>query len=214
MNTRPVLVTGFEPFAGGSINPSGEIARALDGRLIAGQTVVGAVLPCSFRAAPRELRRLLARHRPILVVCTGQAGGRTGITPERVALNVIDSRIPDNEGVRPVDRAVVRGGPVAYWTRLPIKAITAALRRRNIPAGVSQTAGTFVCNQVFYALMHRLRQTPQVRAGFIHVPHLPGQAGSGEPSLPLATVVDGMARAVEVALTVRRDRHEAGGRLA
>jgi len=213
MSARPVLVTGFEPFAGESVNPSGAIARALDRRLIAGRTVVGAVLPCSFRAAPRELRRLLAHHRPALVICTGLAGGRIGITPERVALNVVDARIPDNEGARPVDRAVVRGGPVAYWSQLPIKAIAAALRRQNIPAEVSQTAGTFVCNQVFYALMHRLRRAPQIRAGFIHVPHLPDQAESGAPSLPLATMVAGIALAVEVALTVRRDRREAGGQM-
>lgn len=208
---KTVLVTGFEPFGGDPINPSGEIARALDGRVIGGRMVAGATLPCVFGESRYELVRLIRAHQPGLVICTGLAGGRAEITPERIAINVDDARIADNAGGQPIDAPVVRGGPAAYWSRLPIKAMVAALRARAIPAAVSQTAGTFVCNHVFYALMHTLRWQRQVRGGFIHVPFLPEQVTRGEPSLPLATMIDGIALAIEVALATRRDLRGGGG---
>jgi pyroglutamyl-peptidase len=208
---KTVLLAGFEPFGGGKLNPSQEIARALDARVIAGRRVVGAVLPCVFGASVTELRRLLRAHRPELVICIGQAGGRAGITPERVAINLDDARIADNAGRRPIDRPVVRGGPVAYWSTLPVKAIVAAVRRRGIPASVSQTAGTFVCNHVFYGLMRALARRRGVRGGFVHVPFLPGQAAGGQPSLPLATMIEAVAIAVETALLRRTDVREHGG---
>jgi pyroglutamyl-peptidase len=124
---------------------------------------------------------------------------------------VDDARLPDNAGAQPIDMPVIRGGPVAYWSRLPVKAIVLALRERSIPAAVSQTAGTFVCNHVFYALMHALRWQRQLKGGFIHVPFLPEQATRGEPSLPLATMVDGIALAVDVALRTRREVRAGGG---
>ncbi|HTL68847.1 MAG TPA: pyroglutamyl-peptidase I [Lacunisphaera sp.] len=206
-----VLVTGFEPFGGDRINPSAEIARALHGQVIAGHSVTGAILPCVFGAAIRELRKRIAAVRPVLVVAVGQAGGRDAITPERVAINVDDARIPDNAGAQPVDRAIVRGGPAAYWSTLPIKAIVATLRRAKIPAAVSQTAGTFVCNHVFYGLMHALSRQRRGRGGFIHVPFLPEQAKPGEPSLPLATMTRGIEIAVATALRQKRDVRRAGG---
>lgn len=208
---RTVLLTGFEPFGGESINPSGEIARQLHGTVVGGHQVVGALLPCVFGAAIRELKRQIRAAKPALVICVGQAGGRAEITPERVAINVDDARIPDNAGRQPVDRPVMRGGPAAYWSTLPIKAIAAELRRREIPAAVSQTAGTFVCNHVFYGLMHELRRQRKVRGGFIHVPFLPGQAPGGKPSLPLATMTDAINAAIAVALRTRRDARSAGG---
>jgi pyroglutamyl-peptidase len=208
---KTVLVTGFEPFGGDPINPSREIARALDGGIVAGRRGVGATLPCVFGESRYEMVRLLRAHQPGLVVCLGLAGGRAEITPERVALNVDDARLPDNAGAQPIDMPVIRGGPVAYWSRLPVKAIVLALRERSIPAAVSQTAGTFVCNHVFYALMHALRWQRQLKGGFIHVPFLPEQATRGEPSLPLATMVDGIALAVDVALRTRREVRAGGG---
>jgi pyroglutamyl-peptidase len=150
----------------------------------------------------------------VLVVCVGQAGGRAEITPERVAINVDDARIPDNADRQPVDRPVVRGGPVAYWSTLPIKAVVETLTQRGIPAAVSQTAGTFVCNHVFYGLMHELRRTRAVRGGFIHVPSLPEQAKPGQPSLPLATMVTAIAAAIDTSFTCRRDVRIGGGRTA
>ncbi|MBI2814766.1 MAG: pyroglutamyl-peptidase I [Opitutae bacterium] len=207
---KTVLLTGFEPFGGEPVNPSAEIARQLHGTVIGGHRVVGALLPCVFGAAITELRRQMRAARPALVVCLGQAGGRAEITPERVAINVDDARIADNAGRQPVDRPVVRGGPAAHWSTLPIKAIVAALRREGIPAAVSQTAGTFVCNHVFYGLMHELRKQPKVRGGFIHVPFLPEQA-RGKPSLALETMTRGVRLAVATALRVRRDIRAAGG---
>src|SRR5688572_13370135 len=179
---KTVLLTGFEPFGGDALNPSGEIARRLDGAVIAGHHVQGAILPCVFGKSATALKGLMRRHRPSMVICLGLANGRSEITPERVAINVDDARIPDNAGRQPVDRAVVKGGPTAYWSTLPIKAIVAALRRNRIPASVSQTAGTFVCNHVFYALMHELaRKRGAIRGGFIHIPGESTQAKSGQP---------------------------------
>jgi len=206
-----VLLTGFEPFGGDARNPSAEIVAALQGRVIRGRRVVGVVLPCAFAASTATLRRLLREHRPELVIATGLAGGRAEIAVERVAINVQDARIPDNAGAQPVDRPVVAGGPAAYWSTLPVKAIVARLRRTGLPAGVSQTAGTFVCNHVFYFLMHALRRQRGVRGGFIHVPWLPEQAGAGGPALTLAAMTAGLAAAIETALTVRRDARAPGG---
>src|ERR1051325_4778919 len=211
---KTILVTGFEPFGEHRRNPSQEIAQALHGRTVAGRRVVGAVLPCEFGTSLVELKEPLRAHRPELVVCLGQADGRADITPERVAINVDDARIADNAGARPVDRPVVRGGPAAYWTRLPIKAIVVALRAHRLPASVSQTAGTFVCNHVFYGLMHELRRQPEVRGGFIHVPSLTEQVKLGNPSLPLNKMIRAIAIALEVAATTRRDLKRSTGQIS
>ena len=208
---KTILLTGFEPFGGETLNPSEEIARQLHGTVIAKHEVSGALLPCVFDEAIKELKRQIRATQPTLVICVGQAGGRSDITPERVAINVDDARIADNAEQQPVDRAIVRGGPVAYWSTLPVKAIVAALRAQQIPASVSQTAGTFVCNHVFYGLMHALSSTKGVRGGFIHVPFLPEQARAGQPSLPLETMVAAIGLAIETSLRVRRDVRAAGG---
>ncbi len=206
------MITGFEPFGGETRNPSAEIAHALNGRVIAGRKVIGAQLPCVFGESVAELRRLVRTVRPELIVCVGQAGGRAEITPERVAINVDDARIADNAGARPIDVPVVRGGPAAYWSTLPIKAIVAALREQGVPASVSQTAGTFVCNHVFYGLMRLLVRRRGVRGGFVHVPFLPEQAQRGQASLPLATMIEAIALVVGVSLHTRRDVRASGGR--
>jgi len=211
LKKRMVLVTGFEPFDGAEINPSQEVARNLNGTLIAGHTVVGALLPCVFGAAIPELQRLLRLYRPALVICVGQAGGRAAITPERVAINIDDARIPDNAGAQPVDRPVVRGGPAAYFSTLPVKAIVAALRAAGLPSEVSPTAGTFVCNHVFYGLMHVLRTQKGVRGGFIHLPFLREQAQQGQASLLLEDMVFGVALAVDTALRRKKDLRLVGG---
>jgi pyroglutamyl-peptidase len=208
---KTVLITGFEPFGGEKVNPSQEIARQLNGRVIAGRRVIGRILPCVFGVANAELRRILRETAPELVIAVGQAGGRSEITPERVAINVDDARIADNAGSQPVDVPVVTRGPAAYWSTLPVKAIVATLRAHEIPAAVSQTAGTFVCNHVFYGLMHALRVRRGVRGGFIHVPFLPEQAKQGQPSLPQEVMIEAIALAVAVAVRTRRDRRESGG---
>ncbi len=208
--TRTVLLTGFEPFGGESVNPSGEIARRLHGTVIGGHRLVGALLPCVFGAAITELKKQIRTTKPALVICVGQAGGRAEITPERVAINVDDARIVDNAGRQPVDRPVARGGPAAYWSTLPIKAIVQQLRQRGIPAAVSQTAGTYVCNHVFYGLMHELCGRKKIRGGFIHVPFLPEQT-KNQPSLSMETMTAGIKLAVETALQVKHDVRATGG---
>lgn len=211
MKTRSILVTGFEPFGGDRVNPSQQIARALDGRVFGRHVVAGATLPCAFADSRTELIRLLRAHQPVLVVCLGLAGGRAAITPERVAINVIDARMPDNRGAQPIDVPVIRSGPAAYWSRLPIKAIVAALEQRGIPGAVSATAGTYVCNHIFYVLMHALRWQRSVRGGFIHLPFAAETAPAGAPGLPLALMTEAIVSAIEVSLTGRRDLRAAGG---
>lgn len=207
---KTILLAGFEPFGGESINPSQQIVTRLDGAIIAKHKIAGVVLPCEFGRSIRELKKQIQAHGPALVICLGQAGGRKGISPERVAINVDDARIADNARAQPVDRPVVRGGPAAYWSTLPVKAIVLRLQQCGIPAAVSQTAGTFVCNHVFYGLMHALRGQRAVRGGFVHVPWLPGQ---GRPNLPLNTMLKAVRETIAVALTQRRDHRISGGRI-
>jgi len=195
--------------------------QALHGDIIAGAQVVAVQLPCVFGAALQCLQRALDQHQPQLVLALGQAAGRCELTPERVAINVDDARIADNNGAQPVDSAVVPGGPAAYFSTLPIKAMVAALRAAGVPASVSQTAGTFVCNHVFYGLMHALHTRPgaraAVRGGFMHLPLLPEQAARllGQPSLALATQTSGVRLALAAALATvnagRDDLHATGG---
>ena len=208
-----VLLTGFEPFGGETTNPSWRVAQALHGEMIAGAQVVAVQLPCAFGVALALLQRALEQHRPQLVMALGQAAGRCELTPERVAINVDDARMADNIGARPVDTAVVPGGPAAYFSSLPIKAIVAALREAGMPASVSQSAGTFVCNHVFYGLMHALQTRPGVRGGFMHLPLLPEQAARlpGQPSLALATQIAGVRLALATALGQRCDLRATGG---
>jgi pyroglutamyl-peptidase len=203
---RPVLLlTGFDPFGGARSNPSWDAASALDGRSVGGHRIVARQLPTEFAASLHALRAAIGEASPRLVVCTGLAGGRKGLSLERVAINVDDARIPDNAGAQPVDARIVARGPAAYFSTFPIKAILAALQKHGIPAHVSQTAGTYVCNHVFYGLMHALRRRPGVRGGFIHVP----QAGRG--GMPLDAMIEGLHIALRVAATTHRDARIAAG---
>jgi pyroglutamyl-peptidase len=208
---RPLLVTGFEPFGGYRINPSGEVARALHGRAVGGARVIGVVLPCVFGASLDALRTALDSHRPQLVLALGLAAGREGFTPERVAINLDDARIPDNAGAQPIDRPVVARGAAAHFTTLPLKAMVAALQQAGHPAAVSHSAGSFVCNHVFYGLMQALRRRRGVRGGFMHLCCRPEQATAGQPSLPLATLVEGVAIALAAALATRTDLRVGAG---
>jgi pyroglutamyl-peptidase len=179
-----ILVSGFEPFGGQSLNPSWEVARALHGLTLEGAQVTAVQLPCVFAQALPALQQALAQHRPDIVLALGQAEGRCDFSVERVAINVMDARIADNAGAQPIDVPVVAGAPAAYFSTLPIKALVAGLRDGGFPASVSQTAGTFVCNQVFYALQHTLAGQG-VLSGFVHLPLLPEQAAQWKgPSLP------------------------------
>ena len=205
-----VLLTGFDPFDGGPLNPSWQAVQALDGRSVAGHRIVGAQLPTMFDRSLERLAQLLQEHGPALVICTGQAGGRRGLSLERVAVNVNDARIADNAGAQPIDTPVVAGAPVGYFSSLPIKAMLQALLAGGVRAEVSQTAGTFVCNHAFYGLMHLLAEPRwrHVRGGLVHVPWLPEQ---GQPSMGLEQIVRGLELAIACALQTREDiRKEAG----
>ena len=200
-----LLLTGFDSFDGAKSNPSWDAASALDGCIIGGHRIAARRLPTEFEASLRALRAAIRETGPSLVVCTGLAGGRKELSLERVAINVDDARIPDNTGAQPIDAKIIGNGPAAYFTTLPVKAMLAALQARGIPAQVSQTAGTFVCNHVFYGLMHALRRQPGVRGGFIHVP----PAGRG--GIPLDAMIEGLRIALRVAATTKADARIAAG---
>lgn len=208
-----VLVTGFDPFGGSAVNPSWDAIHALNGREIAGHRIVGGELPTVFGASLVRLQQMMEQHRPKLVICTGQAGGRPAISLERVAINVNDARIADNVGAKPIDVPIVPDGPAAYFTSLPIKAMLQTLLDAGVRAEVSQTAGTFVCNQTFYGLMHLLARPEWqgVRGGLIHVPWLPEQ---GQPSMRLEELVRGLELAIRCALAIRHDIKKEAGALS
>jgi len=217
MSPSTFLLTGFEPFGGESINPSWEVARALEGERIGEAVVVARQLPCCFGDAAARLRQLLDELQPQWVLALGQAAGRADFSIERIAINIDDARIADNAGAKPVDVPVVEGGPAAFFATLPIKAMVAGLREAGLPASISQTAGTFVCNHVFYALMHAMQGRAGVRGGFMHLPLLPEQAArqAGQPSMPLATMIDGVRLAIRLAARHRgSDAHQAEGQVA
>lgn len=194
-----ILVTGFAPFDGESVNPSWQAARRLDGWATAGRVVAAREIPCAFGAAIAALEAAIADLRPEAVIAVGQAGGRADFSVERIAVNLDDAERPDNEGRRPVDKPVIEGGPAAYLSSLPVKAIVAALREAGLPASVSNTAGGFVCNHLFYGACH-LRETrfPAMRAGFIHVPYAleQGARHPGAPTMAVETIVEGLKIAV------------------
>ena len=211
---RTVLLTGFEPFDQDTVNPSWEAVRLLDGTLQGDVRIVGRQLPCAFALAPERLQQLLEEFGPELVIAVGLGPGRTDVCIERVAININDARIPDNLGDQPIDTPVVPHGPAAYFSTLPIKAMVRALKDAGIASSVSHTAGTFVCNQVFYVLQHVLAGSA-VRGGFIHVPALPEQTvQSGMPSMALSTVVEGLRIAVITALNTEYDVLESGGQVS
>jgi pyroglutamyl-peptidase len=202
-----VLLTGFEPFGGEAVNPSWEAVRALQGARIGGHRIETRCLPVVFGDAIAALRKALAATKPKLVVCVGQAGGRNAISLERIAINVDDARAPDNAGNSPIDAPIVAGAPAGYFATLPIKRLRAALLRAGIPAEVSQTAGTYVCNHVFFGLMHLLQKRRGVRGGFVHIPYSPEQVATrpGAACLEPATVTAALRILVRTALQHPRD---------
>jgi pyroglutamyl-peptidase len=212
---KSLLITGFEPFDGETVNPSWAVAQALHGQVIAGARVVAAQLPCVFALALPALQAALDRHAPAWVLALGLAGSRSAISVERVAVNLVDASIQDNAAAQPVDEPVVAGGPAAYFTGLPAKAIVAALGQAGWPAELSHSAGSFVCNQVFYGLMHALARRPGVVGGFIHLPPLPEQAArhAGSQALALPDQVAALRRAIELLAAGTPELHSVGGRI-
>lgn len=211
-----VLLTGFEPFDGESVNPSLEAVKALDGEQIGEATLIGKSLPVVFGESIDVLKGYLDEVKPDIVISVGQAGGRSAFSVERVAINLSDGRIPDNSGNQPVDEPILINGPVAYWSGLPVKAIAKKVQEAGIPAEVSHTAGTYVCNHIFYGLMSLLSEREAVRGGFIHIPFIPEQAvrHPGQPSLALSDIVKALRIAIETTLTTEKDIAEIGGTIS
>ena len=210
-----ILLTGFEPFDGETVNPSWQAVLRAQALWDGPEDVHIAEIPVDFEACDRALTDALDRFRPDLVIAVGQAGGRPGISVERVAINVDDARIPDNAGFQPVDAPIVPDGPAAYFSTLPIKACVEALTQAGIPASVSQTAGTYTCNHVFYRLMHTLQaDRPDARGGFVHIPYAPEQAAArDQPSMSVEMAALALLAIVRTSLDVAVDTRAPGGAL-
>lgn len=208
-----VLVTGFDPFGGEAINPALEAVKKLPPH-ISGAEVIALEIPTVFGESLLKIEEAIQMHQPDIVISIGQAGGRFGITPERVAINRDDARIADNKGNQPVDTAVYEDGENAYFTNLPIKAMVAAMIKEGLPASVSNTAGTFVCNHVMYGIMYMIhKKYPQMKGGFIHVPYIPAQVTSKAqmPSMALDDIVKGLTLCIQVAVEKDKDLHVPAG---
>lgn len=195
-----ILITGFDPFGGENVNPAYEAVKLLPDT-IAGAEIIKLEVPTRFHRAGAVLEDAMQRHKPDAVICVGQAGGRAAITPEKVAINLMDGRIPDNAGYQPVDAPIREDGETAYFTSLPVKAMVQRMRDAGIPAAVSYTAGTYVCNYLLYTLMYLIdKKYPNVRGGFIHVPYAMEQVINkplGTPSMDLRQIARGLETAVE-----------------
>jgi pyroglutamyl-peptidase len=189
-----ILLTGFEPFGNATTNPSGEIVKQ-----ISMDNVFTAILPVSYTKSAEHLLALIAEHNPDVVICLGQAEGRTQITPERVAINLDDARLADNEGVLRSDVKILENGPDAYFSTLPVKEIVEAIKSAGVPAAVSLSAGAFLCNHVFYVAQNKFART-HVRSGFVHVPLMDSQAPEfpGLPTMPLDQMVTAVRAMLEV----------------
>lgn len=214
---KKILVTGFDPFGGEPVNPAFEVLKFLEGKTLKGHLVVTQEIPTVRFKSIETLKKAVARVAPAVVVAVGQAGGRLEITPERVAINQDDYRIPDNEGNQPVDEPIVEGAPAAYFTRLPVKAMVRAMKEAGVPASVSNTAGTFVCNHIFYGLMHLLAEEGNIRrGGFIHIPYMTTQAArlGNQPSMAIESIAKGLEIAVSVAAELEKDVRAVGGEIS
>ena len=189
-----VLLTGFEPFGTATSNPSGEIVKR-----ISGDNIVTAILPVAYTQSAERLLALIAEHNPDVVICLGQAEGRTQITPEKIAINLDDARLADNDGVLRNDVKIIESGPDAYFSTLPINEIVEAIKARGVPAAVSLSAGTFLCNHVFYVAQNKFAGT-KVRSGFVHLPLMDSQAAEfpGLPTMPLNQMVIAVRAMLEV----------------
>ncbi|WP_019182322.1 pyroglutamyl-peptidase I [Microbacterium yannicii] len=207
-----VLLTGFEPFGGDAVNPSGDALRVVAERWSGPEALVTAVLPVTFEGAARLLRELMAEHRPDVVIAAGLAGGRAAIGVERIAVNLIDARIPDNDGVQPVDAPSVAGAEAARFATPPVKAVTRAIADAGIAAELSHSAGTFVCNHVFFTALDAASSA--TRAGFIHVPWSAESApDSSAATLPLADIARALEIAVRTSVAVAEDVSAPAGAL-
>lgn len=211
-----ILVSGFDPFGGEKVNPAIESVKKLPDTIL-GVEIIKLEIPTVIGKSIQKIEEAVELHKPDVVISVGQAGGRTDITVERVGVNVDDCRIPDNEGNQPIDEKIVKDGPDAYFVTLPIKAMVEHIQKKGIPASVSNTAGTFICNHVTYGVRH-LAETkyPEMRTGFIHIPFLPQQVidKKGMPSMELDVIVKGLVAAIEAVIQTDEDIIVTGGAIS
>jgi pyroglutamyl-peptidase len=207
--TRTILVTGFAPFGGESVNPSWRAAQRLEGWTCGDHVVAAREIPCAFGHARRALETMIAELTPRILVCVGQAGGRADLSVERVAVNLDDADAADNAGVRPIDAPVIEGAPPAYFATLPVKAIVSAMRAAGLPASLSSTAGHFVCNHLFFGACHlQATRFEAMKVGFIHVPYSleQGARHPGAPTMATETVAQGLKIAIETTIAAEAVR--------
>lgn len=210
-----VLVTGFDPFGGETINPAWEAVKMMRDE-IAGAEIVKLQIPVVVGTSIEKIHEKMKEIQPDLVLSIGQAGGRFGVTPERVAINVTDARIPDNEGHQPIDEVIFEDGPAAYFTNLPVKAMVQAIKDAGYPAVLSNSAGTYICNHVMYGILYYIeKEFPGVRGGFIHVPYAAAQVVDkpGTPSMSITDISASLEAAVRAAVENQKDIQAVGGEL-
>lgn len=214
-----ILVTGFDPFGGEKINPALETIKRLPDTILGAQ-IIKLEIPTVVGKSLAKIKEAVEKENPDVVLSIGQAGGRSEITVERIGINIDDCRIPDNEGNQPIDEPVVKSGPAAYFVTVPIKAIVENIKAHNIPASISNTAGTFICNHVCYGVAHLAAQRTAagkpMKSGFIHIPFLPEQAigkPALTPSMSLETIVSGITHALEAIVKHGSDIKVSGGKI-
>lgn len=193
---KKLLVTGFDPFGGQPVNPAREAVLRLP-ETVGSYEIAKLEIPTVFGLAAETVLKAADELRPHAILCVGQAGGRGAVTPEVVAINLREASIPDNAGNMPVNIPVIENAPAAYFATLPVRDMMRAVKARGIPCALSYTAGTFVCNDLLYTLLHHYRDS-DVRVGFVHIPYLPEQAGEGKPSMELSTVVEALTAMIGV----------------
>lgn len=191
---KNILVTGFDPFGGESINPSWEAVRRLPDE-IEGVKIEKLEIPTVYAKAAEKVIACAEGMNPDAIICVGQAGGRAAITPEVVGINIREGKLADNEGVRYGGEPIIEGAPAAYFSTLPVRDMVTEISKEGIPASLSYSAGAFVCNDTLYTLLHHYRDS-DVKVGFVHVPYLPEQVKNGEPSLTLDTVIRAIDRMI------------------
>ena len=210
-----VLVTGFDPFGGEPINPAWEAVKAMKDTL-AGAEIIKLQIPTVVGKSIEKIHQKMKELQPDLVISVGQAGGRFGVTPERVAINVTDARIPDNEGNQPIDEPIFPDGPAAYFSNLPVKAMVQAIKDAGYPSVLSNSAGTYICNHVMYGILYYIeKEFPNVLGGFIHVPYAPSQVVNkpSTPSMALADITASLEAAVAAAINSKEDVRAVGGEI-
>lgn len=210
-----VLITGFDPFGGEKINPALEAVKKVKEE-IANAQVIKVEIPTVFRKSLEALETAIETHKPDIVICIGQAGGRFDVTPERVAINLDDARIKDNEGNQPIDMPIYEDGEPAYFASLPIKAMVKEINDNGIPASVSNSAGTFVCNHIMYGLLYLIdKKYNNIKGGFIHVPFIPSQVvdKKNTPSMSLEDITQGLECAIKAAIENSEDIKTIGGKI-